>query len=103
MKRVFKSCAFWGAVMSCIIIVMHQIGQDSHNIMLIHFNPVLSVLERSSRDSFISGFRVPAGNLAGSMPIYLYIGSVITLAFYGGVIDLIRYIVRKKRKQRKDV
>ena len=84
-------------MISCFIIFMHQIGQDSKNIVLIQFNPILLVLERNILDLMNKGYQIPSGNLSGTISIYWYIGSVVTFAFYGGVIDMIRYVIKSNR------
>jgi hypothetical protein len=75
---------------------MHQIGQDSKNIVLIGLNPILMFFERYFLDFMNSGFQVPSGNLSGVISINWYIGSIISFALFGGVIDSIRYFIKNK-------
>ena len=103
LKRIFKSFTFWFIVMSLLGILLHQIGQDSKSIVLIGFNPILKTLSNNdvAREFMNLGFAVKCDTIAGEISIYWYIGSVITMAFYGFIIDLIKCFVVKINKRRR--
>jgi len=102
LKRIFKSFTFWLIVISLFGILLHQIGQDSKSIVLIGFNPILKTLSYSDavREFMNSGFAVKCETIAGEISIYWYIGSVITLAFYGFILDLLKCFIVKINKRR---
>jgi hypothetical protein len=75
---------------------MHQIGQDSKNIVLIGLNPILMFFEKYFLDLMNSGFQVPSRNLSGFISINWYIGSFISFVLFGGLIDCIRYVLIKR-------
>ena len=101
MKRIFKSFVFWSTVLSFLGIILHLNGQDSKSIVLIGFNPILKILSYNdaAREFMNSGFFVKCETIAGEISIYWYIGSVITMAFYGFVLDLIKYLITKIRRR----
>jgi hypothetical protein len=78
---------------------MHQIGQDSKNIVLIGLNPILVFFERYFLDLMNSGLQVPSGNLSGVISINWYIGSFISFVLFGGFIDCIRYFFIKRLRK----
>ena len=102
MKKAFKSFTFWFVVLSLLVILQHQIGMDPKSIILIGFNPILKNFSYSDvLSTFMnSGFNVACKTIAGSISIYWYIGSVLTLAFYGFVLDLIKYFIKEITKKR---
>ena len=83
--------------MSLLGILLHQIGQDSKSIVLIGFNPILKMLSYNdvAREFMNLGFSVKCETIAGKISIYWYIGSVITMAFYGIILDLIKCLIIK--------
>jgi len=97
LKRIFKSFTFWFIVISLLSIILHQIGQDSKSVVLIGFNPILKMLSYNdvAREFMNLGFSVKCETIAGEISIYWYIGSVITMAFYGIILDLIKCIIIK--------
>ena len=100
MKKIFKSFTFWFTTASVLCIILHWIGQDSKSVILIGFNPILNLLSQSeATNTFMnSGLVVDCKAIAGSISIYWYIGSVLTMAFYGVVLDVIkRMLLRAKR------
>ena len=103
LKRIFKSFTFWFIVISLFGILLHQIGQDSKSIVLIGFNPILKTLSYSdaAREFMNLGFAIKCETIAGEISIYWYIGSVITMASYGFILDLIKCFVVKINKRRR--
>lgn len=101
MKKVIKSFTFWFLLIALFEIFMHQIGQDSKSIVLIHINPILSTITRT--DSFFifmdSGIRIPCRTIMGSISIYWYMASIMSFLVYGAILDLIRAIVSKIRNR----
>ena len=102
MKRIFKSFTFWLIVISLFGILLHQIGQDSKSIVLIGFNPILKTLSNNdvAREFMNLGFAVKCDTIAGEISIYWYIGSVITMAFYGFILDLIKCLIIRISKRK---
>lgn len=104
MKKILKSFTFWLLLIAVLVIIMHQMGRDSLSIMLIWFNPVLNMIA-DNRDGVIfnfveSGPWVPCNILFESeISIYWYIGSVLTYAILGVVLDCIRWGVRRLYKK----
>ena len=95
MKKLFRSFTFWFIILSFVIIFMHQIGQDSKSIVLIGFNPILNTLSKwDVANKFMqSGLNVSCNTIAGSISIYWYIASVITIGLYGFSLDLMKYLI----------
>jgi len=101
MKKIVKSFTFWFLAASALCIILHQIGQDSKNIILIGFNPILNLLSSSdAANTFVnSGIAVKCATIEGSISIYWYIASVLTMAFYGMVLDAVRCMVKKAKRR----
>lgn len=95
MKRLIKSFTFWFLIASFIIIAAHQMGQDSKSIVLIGLNPILNHLPY---DIMNAGLQISCNTIAGSISIYWYIASILSMLFYGIVLDGIRYMMKKKTK-----
>mgnify|MGYP000039172010 CR=1 FL=1 len=97
MKKIFKSFVFWFIILAVLEIYMHQIGQDSKSIVLIHLNPILKIISRSDMLSAFmnSGLQVSSGTIVGHISIYWYIGSIVTLIIYGLILDAFRYLLRR--------
>ena len=100
MKKIFKTCTFWFMVIALLIIFMHQIGQDSKSIMLIGFNPVLNMIaSNEALNQFMqSGPEVTCNTIVGTISIYWYIGSVLTLMGYGLCLDGFWWLIKKMNK-----
>lgn len=98
MKKLFRSFTFWFIILSFVIIFMHQIGQDSKSIVLIGFNPILNTLSKwDMANKFMqSGLNVSCNTISGSISIYWYIGSIITLGLYGFTLDLMKYLIKER-------
>ncbi|MCL2113110.1 hypothetical protein [Lactococcus protaetiae] len=99
MKKVITLFTFWGVVVSLLIILLHQVGQDSKSFILIALNPILFMLGQGEESlTFMnSGFQINAQTIDGMISIYWYIASILTFAFYGGIIDFMRYTIKRKR------
>lgn len=95
MKRLIQSFTFWFLIVSFIIIAMHQMGFDSKSIVLIGLNPILNQLPY---DTMNAGLQISCDTIAGSISIYWYIASILSMLFYGIVLDGIRYMMKKRRK-----
>jgi hypothetical protein len=96
-EKTFRSFVFWSIILAVLEIYMHQIGQDSKSIVLIHLNPVLRIISRSDIVSAFmnSGLQVSSGTIIGHISIYWYIGSIVTLIIYGLILDGFRYLLRR--------
>lgn len=94
MKKLIKSFTFWFIILAILEIYMHQIGQDSKNIMLIYLNPILKRISYSDIGSkFMNlGLQIPAKTIMGYISIYWYIGSIVTFMMYGLILDSFRYL-----------
>lgn len=99
MKKILKSFTFWCVLIAIFEIYMHQSGQDSYSLILIALNPILYWMCESKPIQLImnSGIEIPCNTVAGSISVYWYIGSLITFMLYGGIIDFIRYKVKKTK------
>lgn len=98
MNKVVKSFTFWFMLIAVFEIIMHQIGQDSKNIVLIGFNPILNMIAGSNGfiNNFMqSGLQISCNTIVGQISIYWYIGSFLTFGVYGGILDLIKWGVKK--------
>lgn len=95
MKKIFKSFVFWFVILAVFEIYMHQVGQDSKSIVLIHLNPILRIISRSDIVSAFmnSGLQVSSGTITGHISIYWYIGSIVTFIIYGLILDGFRYLL----------
>ncbi|MEG1647736.1 MAG: hypothetical protein RR325_03115 [Bacilli bacterium] len=81
---------------------MHQIGQDSKNIVLIGLNPILHMISNSEGvifDFMQSGLSISCDTIVGHISIYWYIGSVLTFIVYGIILDGIRCFIHHQRKR----
>lgn len=97
MKKLFKSFTFWFVIIAILEIYMHQIGQDSKSIILIYLNPILRMISHSDAGiAFMnSGLQVSSDTIMGQISVYWYIGSVVSFAIYGILLDGFRYLLRR--------
>lgn len=97
MRRIVNSFTFWALILSIVVIIMHQIGQDSKSIILIGLNPILELMSKSEAcNKFMnSGMKVGCASIEGEISILWYIGAVITNLIYGVVLDLAKEICKK--------
>lgn len=84
-------------LLSLLTIYMHYMGQDSHGIMLIHTNIILSMLSRSEiASAFInSGPIIECGSLAGEISAYWYVAHMASFFIYGAIIDGVRKLFNR--------
>lgn len=99
MKKILKSFTFWCIFISLLEIYIHQIGGDSFSTILIGLNPILSYICHSEPLQLImnSGMTISCNTVSGDISIYWYIGSLITFALYGGIIDFIKYKIKTRK------
>lgn len=97
MKKMFRSFAFWFVVMGLLQIWMHQIGQDSKSIVLISLNPILRAISRWDAGLVFmnAGLQVPCDTIARSISIRWYVGTFVTFAAYGLLLDGVRALIRR--------
>ncbi len=84
MKRILKSFTFWFVAISITGIILNLTGVDDIN-LFIGFNPILNIFSSSK------GCR----DVINSVPYLWHILSIVTMAGYGFLIDLIRKTVKK--------
>ena len=99
MKKVLRSFTFYFMLLSLFMIYMHYVGQDSKNIMLIHFNLILSKLQYNNlaRDILNSGSVVKCRMISGNISVYWYFAHFITFITYGIVLDYVKLVMEKLR------
>ena len=82
MRKVIKSFTFWFVLIAIFEIFMHQIGQDSKNIILIHLNPILRMIYKN--DSLLmfmdSGMEITCRIISETISIYWYIAFMFSMA-----------------------
>lgn len=82
-------------------LIMHQIGQDSKNIVLIGLNPILNIISNSEGvvyDFMQSGLLISCNTIVGHISIYWYIGCILTFLIYGIILDCIRCSIHHLRR-----
>ena len=84
MKRILKTATFWFVVVGILGIILNLTGIDDIN-LFIGFNPILNAFSSSKacRDTI------------NSVPYLWHVLSIITMAGYGFLIDLIRKATKK--------
>lgn len=84
MKRIMKTATFWFVVVGILGIILNLMGIDDIN-LFIGFNPILNTFSSSKacRDTI------------NSVPYLWHILSIVTMAGYGFLIDLIRKATKK--------
>ena len=84
MKRIFKTATFWFVVVGILGIILNLTGIDDIN-LFIGFNPVLNAFSSSKvcRDTI------------NSVPYMWHLLSIVTMAGYGLLIDIIRKAAKK--------
>lgn len=93
MKSVLKSCTLWFSVISLLIIFFNIYGMDLRNMLLIEFNPLLSMISNiKPLDTIMnSGFSIYRdASVFGPISIYWYFANLISFVFYGAIIDAFR-------------
>lgn len=91
-----KSITFWFFILSVIVIVSHQIGQDSKNLVLISLNPILNFFSDSEagRQFMNSGPHIASKNITGEISNYWYIGSMVSFLVYGLFLDILKHLFK---------
>lgn len=84
MKRIMKTATFWFVVVGILGIILNLTGIDDIN-LFIGFNPILNAFS-SSKDCC---------DVINSVPYLWHILSIVTMAGYGFLIDLIRKATKK--------
>lgn len=84
MKRIIKTATFWFVVVGILGVILNLTGVDDIN-LFIGFNPILNGFNSSKacRDEI------------NSVPYLWHILSIVTMAGYGLLIDLIRKATKK--------
>lgn len=84
MKRIIKTATFWFVAVGIFGINLNLTGIDDIN-LFIGFNPILNVFSSSKA----------CCDVINSVPYLWHILSVVTMAGYGFMIDLIRKATKK--------
>lgn len=84
MKRIITTATFWFIVVGIFGIILNLTGIDDIN-LFIGFNPVLNAFSSSKA----------CRDMINSIPYLWHILSIITMAVYGFLIDLIRKASKK--------
>ncbi len=84
MNRIIKSWTFWFVSIGIMGIILNLTGIDDIN-LFIGFNPILNVFSSSK----------VCCDVINSVPYLWHILSIITMAGYGFLIDLIRKAAKK--------
>ena len=84
MKRIIKTATFWFVVVGILGVILNLTGVDDIN-LFIGFNPILN--------AFISS--KACRDVINSVPYLWHILSIVTMAVYGLLIDLIRKAAKK--------
>ena len=79
MKRIIKTATFWFLVVAILGIILNLTGVDDIN-LFIGFNPILNTFSNSKA----------CCDVINSVPYLWHILSIVTMAGYGFLIDLIR-------------
>lgn len=84
MKRIIKTATFWFVVVGILGVILNLTGVDDIN-LFIGFNPILNGLSSSKA----------CRDVINSVPYLWHILSIVTMAVYGLLIDLIRKATKK--------
>ena len=84
MKRIIKTSTFWFVVVGILGVILNLTGVDDIN-LFIGFNPILNAFSSSKA----------CRNVINSVPYLWHILSIVTMAVYGLLIDLIRKATKK--------
>lgn len=97
MRMLFKKCTFIFLIISILIILFNLNGYDDKNILLIGLNPILNIIV----------YKEPFRNIIwNDGPNFnMYITHLLTFIIYGGIIDIIIFVIKhnKKKGDRKSV
>ena len=97
LKTIFTSFIFYFMLLSLGAIYTHYSGGDSKGIVLIWLNPILSKLCYTSfaENVLSAGPMIKCDTIAGEISLYWYIAHFITFVIYGGILDLLKFIIKK--------
>ena len=84
MKRIIKTATFWFVVVGILGVILNLTGVDDIN-LFIGFNPILNCFSSSKA----------CRDVINSVPYLWHILSIVTMAVYGLLIDLIRKATKK--------
>ena len=84
MKLIIKTATFWFVAVGFVGIILNLTGIDDIN-LFIGFNPILNAFSSSKA----------CRDVINSVPYLWHILSIVTMAGYGLLIDLIRKAVKK--------
>ena len=84
MKRIIKTATFWFVVVGILGVILNLTGVDDIN-LFIGFNPILNGFSSSKA----------CRDVINSVPYLWLILSIVTMAVYGLLIDLIRKATKK--------
>ena len=84
MKRIIKTATFWFVVVGILGVILNLTGVDDIN-LFIGFNPILNAFSSSKT----------CRDVINSVPYLWHILSIVTMAVYGLLIDLIRKATKK--------
>ena len=84
MKRIFKTATFWFVVVGILGVILNLTGIDDIN-LFIGFNPVLNAFSSSKA----------CRDVINSVPYLWHLLSIVTMAGYGLLIDIIRKATTK--------
>ena len=84
MKRIIKTATFWFVVVGILGVILNLTGVDDIN-LFIGFNPILNCFSNSKA----------CRDVINSVPYLWLILSIVTMAVYGLLIDLIRKATKK--------
>ena len=93
MKKIISKATFWFVLIGAIGVAIHMIGIDDISLM-IGFNPILNALPK---EFMYSGPKFLILDSGREFSVYWYIGSMLTMALYGVVIDFIVSLAKKNK------
>lgn len=93
MKKIVSYCTFWLVIISILLITINITGYDDKNILLIGFNPLLTIIV------YIEPFRSILWNDGPNLNIY--IAHLLSSILYGITIDSIIHVIKKHYQKQK--
>lgn len=91
--KPFNYCAIWSGLLFVGICVLNAIGQDDKNLLIVFLGIDVIYVELLYMESIRSYLIADDG-----ITFVGYVVRVVLGVIYGGIIDLIVYIVRRNRK-----
>jgi hypothetical protein len=99
MKRIFKSCTFWFATASIIIILLNSIVPDSKNLLLIFSNYPLYLILKATGFTLIAPYLATDHTFFFNHLFLWFQWHFISFVCYGLIIDTVRAITKKKKSK----